>query len=669
VVYGLDFGTSCSSLVVGHPDGSTTLVCDPLVVGSHAGRIPSAIFIGEDGQVAVGTRANNLRGGARSRHFSELKRDLGASAIKVGEVRYEVHELVARILSYLRELAEQIAGPPLLTVCTVPATWKGHRRELMRQASELAGFDPTTTHFISEPEAAASYVISQLSLSERARNLLIYDFGGGTFDCAAVSARPDGSDVLETGGLAQLGGMDLDAIVLGFIEERFPESIAQLVSNDGQPEMELRRKHLHEHCEEIKIKLSARSLCSELLTELRPPTELKLTRAEFEPPVEMKVEETLLACDQMLERCGIAWKELDLVVPVGGSSLTPAVGRMLASRGQVVARVDEPDLAVVRGATQWARRISAERPLVHRMRTLALSKPMRRFDGLRAVNVIAFPPDSGAFAAGCADEVVRVWDLHTRGLTRHLHHGHWVTDVSYSGDGLHLVTAGRDGVVKIWGENDEPLREIPRRPGRPVAHKASLSRDGQIVAAHRGEAVEIVRKDGSVLHTIAADRTGGMAVGGDGRLVVVATAGKACVHDLQTGVRLREIANEAPWPGADLRDLAVSHDCTAVAGGCARTGKVFVWDSESGSDRFVASHSSGPAWAIGRVSVAFSADDRWLASVGGLWLRLWDLDAGGELCPPVALDAIARDVTFSQDGNYLAVAAGNGWRVWLTPGS
>jgi actin-like ATPase involved in cell morphogenesis len=661
-VYGVDFGMSNSSVMVGLADGTVVRVPDPM---SPAGRpsyqIPTALCLTEDGQFAVGIAAERIKVSRPEFYRGEFKRDLGKGPKRLGGDSYEVYQLVAEVLGFLRDLAGQVDGKPEAVMFTIPATWEKGNQALVSKAAEISGFDPGASSLISEPEAAAAYAIAELELSAGSGNFLIYDFGGGTFDCAIVVVRPDGSDVLGVSGIADLGGSTFDGVIRDIINERHPDVVAGIL-DDSEPTADilLRRITLRETCERIKIQLSSKRRHSEMLTGLRSQVFFELTRAELEARIKPKIDQTLTTCDDLLKSCGLEWDELSMVVPVGGCCHMPAVKKMLADGGRaVVAAVSEPDLAVVLGAVRLARRAVTGKKRTTRL----LPASARLLSAPRTINAIAVSPDGETLGAGCQDAGVREWNLRNGAITRRVRHGYWVTDVAYRpGADARLVTAARDGAVISWGPGNRPEIVIRSRGGQESAYHAAYSPDGRWMVTHRGETAEIRDgRTGAALRSVQADRLGGVAFGPDGKLVTTTRHGEVCLWDAETGACNLRLYARVAWPGADLRDAAISQDGTAVAAACARHGLIWVWDISRGGARFVVPH--GHVDVVTLVKLAFSPDGRWLVSAGGEMVCLWDAHRGVALGSPVMINGPATDVTFTPDGRRVAVSAGSTCRI------
>lgn len=178
------------------------------------------------------------------------------------------------------------------------------------------------------------------------------------------------------------------------------------------------------------------------------------------------------------------------------------------------------------------------------------------------VNMLTFSPDGMHLLTGGDDGSPRIWDTRSGALERTLHgHEGVVSDVSYSDDGRLIATAGSDGTVRIW----------PAEGGAPVilvghegaVNTANFDRGGdRIVSAGvdgtvriwdtaGGEALAVLQRyDGDAS---GADLGNGRAVvsAGDGVMRVAAcevcqgpedvlrVAGTRAQHDLTAAERRR----------------------------------------------------------------------------------------------------------------------------------
>ncbi|MFD9904866.1 Hsp70 family protein [Streptomyces sp. NPDC059063] len=362
VVYGIDFGTWASALVVlrqGHPP---LPVRDP--VSAHgATSVRSSVCLLPDGAMVVGQAAQNSRLRRPERFRAEFKREFGEPfPHRLGERRFSSEELTARVLGFLVEQARRaVAAEPDRVAITVPATWEQARTALMREAAEAAGLRPETVQVHTEPVAAAVYALHDHGMG-RERTILVYDLGGGTFDLAIARGTKDGLTVLGSpGGLPHVGGLAIDQTVLGLIRDRCPADALHSLRSSGTDapnrtaEVLRRRTQLAEACTAFKQQLSVASEHTDLLTMLDPPVEVTLTQAELGEAVRPLLADTVAECERVLRAHGLTWTDLDLIVPVGGSSRLPMVGELLAAgSGRTVLDVSEPELAVATGAARLA---------------------------------------------------------------------------------------------------------------------------------------------------------------------------------------------------------------------------------------------------------------------------------------------------------------------------
>ncbi|MFI6295872.1 Hsp70 family protein [Nonomuraea sp. NPDC050790] len=359
VVYGIDFGTSNSSIMVGLADGRIVVVPDPETPG--AAEIPTAV-LAAGGKLHVGTAARRLGPAYIQDYRTEFKRDFGDDApVHLDGRRYLVHELAAEVLRFLREQARRAAaGEPDVVVITVPVSWDAGNHDLMRQAAESAGFDPATVTLVSEPVAGVRGAVTGQRFFDE-QTILLYDLGGGTFDCALTRGTTDAGfrDVGRPGGISTLGGIDFDREILTAIRQRHPEQVDGLFA-DPEPGVAVlrRRLGLRDTCEKIKHALSEREEHEALLSELDPPVLFRMTRDELGALLDKSLAETVDECERLLGDQELAWSDVTKVIPVGGSSRLPMVHAQISRRsGVTVLKVEEPELAVVRGAVHLAMEI------------------------------------------------------------------------------------------------------------------------------------------------------------------------------------------------------------------------------------------------------------------------------------------------------------------------
>lgn len=366
--HAIDFGTSTSSIVVSEPGGALTPIRDPALSGGPP-YVRTALCVRPDGRVAVGQEAENLKRLYPGAYRSEFKRDFGdQSQTAPGGVAMTADQMAVHVIRFLRQLAEQaVPGKASHVVATVPASWAGGKRDLMRKVLERAGYgEGTEIELISEPVAAVAYAFSGHEPLRQQLSLLVYDLGGGTFDCAIARGDTGWFDVLGyPDGAPDIGGGAFDRRLLRLIRDRYPDSLPPpLDANADDPDVIRRWLSLKDTCEAIKWRLTEEDSTEELLTELTPNRYLTLSRAEFEATIRPLLDETLDICERLLkEQFDMGWADVDRIVPVGGSSSIPMVGELITRRsGRPVLSIDTPEMAVVLGAAQWGRELHGTAP-------------------------------------------------------------------------------------------------------------------------------------------------------------------------------------------------------------------------------------------------------------------------------------------------------------------
>jgi hypothetical protein len=345
---GVDFGTTHTVAALSFPDGRV----QPLLFESNP-LLPSAVFAEEGRRLLVGRDAERSSRVDPARFEPNPKRRVDEGTVLLGGMEFTTANLVAAVLHRVYEEAVRVAGgPPAATVLTHPADWAATRLQVLAEAAGQAGIGAVT--LVPEPLAAAAYFSSVLRHRVAAgAALVVYDFGGGTFDISVIRRRPDGGwDVVATEGLDDVGGIDLDAAVV----ERVGASVApadpvrwQRLMRAGTPEEQRRRRLLWDEVRTAKEQLS-RTAVAVVHVPLFD-TDVHVTREEFEQLARPWLERTVALTAATLFRTGLRPDQLAGVVLVGGSSRIPMVATLLHQRlGMAPTVLDQPELVVAQGS-------------------------------------------------------------------------------------------------------------------------------------------------------------------------------------------------------------------------------------------------------------------------------------------------------------------------------
>jgi molecular chaperone DnaK len=364
-IIGIDLGTTNS--VVSIMEGDTPIV----IVNDEGTRTTPSVVGFKDGDRMVGAPArrqaitnpeNTVYSIKRfmGATFDECQKEVGHVAYKVvkgdsGDCRVEIEgkaysapEISAIILQKLKRQAEKYLGCEVTeAVITVPAYFNDAQRQATKDAGQIAGLE--VKRIINEPTAAAlSYGIDRPD----DEIVVVYDFGGGTFDVSILEVGDSVVEVKSTSGDTHLGGDDVDQIIIEWLVSSFKGDTGIDLSAD---KMVLQR--LKDAAEKAKIELSSSQSTSINLPFLTADAtgpkhlEMKLSRAQFEQMIEPIVERTLGPCRAALKDAGLQASQIDEVILVGGSTRIPlVVEKVKALFGKAPNATVNPDEVVAMGA-------------------------------------------------------------------------------------------------------------------------------------------------------------------------------------------------------------------------------------------------------------------------------------------------------------------------------
>jgi hypothetical protein len=353
--YGIDFGTSTSAIIVVDAEGTVTRISDP--ESAHTSyTFPSSAFVNAQGDLLVGTAAERQKRLDLSAFRTEFKREFRSTVPnQLGNRSLRTDELVTALLKRLRECAlDRIPGPAQQVVITIPASWDEVQRRRMTDAAAAAGFDPATVVLLPEPVAALRYAFDRdLLIAET--TVLVYDLGGGTFDC--VLARGNTAEgyavVGRPGGCPDIGGIDFTTALMKKVahdlEPPRPDWLEIDPDDDQASRMYL---SFRDECESAKRVLSTQASAWLHLPEGDP---VEVDQATLEDSIGQMLEETIASCEQLLRTADLTWEDIGQVVPVGGSTRLTLIAKLLRDSANRVVKVAEPELAVALGAALHAK--------------------------------------------------------------------------------------------------------------------------------------------------------------------------------------------------------------------------------------------------------------------------------------------------------------------------
>jgi molecular chaperone DnaK len=254
--------------------------------------------------------------------FEMRKASNGGIEVQMGDAWYRPEEISAMILQKMKQDAEARIGEPITdAVITVPAYFNDSQRAATRDAGKIAGLE--VKRIINEPTAAAlAYGFNK----KKDEKIVVFDFGGGTFDISVLEVGDDVIEVRATDGDAHLGGKDLDQKIIDFLALEFKKESGVDVRTDA-----LARQRLDEAAEKAKIELST-AVETEVNIPFITSTDagpqhllIKLSRAKLEEISQEFIDRAISITKRAMEASPFKVGDINEVVLVGGQTRMPAM--------------------------------------------------------------------------------------------------------------------------------------------------------------------------------------------------------------------------------------------------------------------------------------------------------------------------------------------------------
>ena len=236
-------------------------------------------------------------------------------------------------------------------VITVPGYFNNTQRQATKDAGEIAGLN--VMRIINEPTAAAiAYGLHEISEMKEAKNILVFDHGGGTFDVSLLTMDNDDNksiDILAVYGDSHLGVVEFTNKLVTYMQHVVKTKHGADISNDKRA-----MKRLHNAWEKVKILLSSTSEANIDLDELAPNVDFleTVTRVKFEDLCQNIFSKIIEPLQSVLGEAKLYKCEIDEVVLVGGSTRIPKIQELVSNffDGKNLNRSINPDEAVACGA-------------------------------------------------------------------------------------------------------------------------------------------------------------------------------------------------------------------------------------------------------------------------------------------------------------------------------
>jgi heat shock 70kDa protein 1/2/6/8 len=367
VIIGIDLGTTYSAVSV-YKNGS----CEIITNDQGNRTTPSWVAFTETEKL-VGEAAKNQVNSNPENTIFDIKRFMGLTyddpkvQAEIKRMPYKVinknnkphvqvqfkgetkefspEQISAFILTKMKQTAEDFLGHSVhRAVITVPAYFSDAQRQATKDAGQIAGL--TVERIVNEPTAAAlAYGLDK----KGERNVLIFDFGGGTHDISVLNIDDGVFEVLGTGGNVHLGGEDIDDRLTDYFAEEFKRQ-HKLDIRDNKRSV----RRLKTECEKAKRVLSSSAVATVQLESLYQGIDFssKLTRAKFETLCGDIFRDTMKPIDQVLSDAGIDKSQIHDIVLVGGSTRNTKISQLLSEyfNGKELCKGVNPDEVVAVGA-------------------------------------------------------------------------------------------------------------------------------------------------------------------------------------------------------------------------------------------------------------------------------------------------------------------------------
>jgi len=349
-IIGIDLGTSNSA-------ASVVEAGKPVMIPSAEGTVvgggkafPSYVAFSKEGELLVGEPARRQAVTNPENTVTTFKRKMGTKEkITLAGKEYTPQQLSAFLLQKIKKDTEAFLGQPIQqAVITTPAYFNDAQRQATKDAGAIAGLE--VTRLINEPTAASlAYGIDKAGREEK---ILVFDFGGGTLDVTLMDFGQGVFEVKSTSGDTQLGGTDMDEVLVDYIADEFKKEQGIDLKQDKTA-----LQRVKEAAEKAKIELS-----STLETEINLPflsadtagpkhLQMRITRAKLEELVQPIVEKCRQPMEQALTDAKLTPQDITKILLVGGPTRMPLVQKFVEDYvGKKIERGVDPMECVALGA-------------------------------------------------------------------------------------------------------------------------------------------------------------------------------------------------------------------------------------------------------------------------------------------------------------------------------
>ncbi len=362
---GIDIGTSNTSIAVNNGSSIYALNVSEGAVSIYGGEkmLPSAVYADdESGNLILGHAAYSIRMNHPERFAHEFKREFGNDIpLVLGEQQYSVDQIYKKFFRKLMDFAEKV-GTVTDACITHPADYPPKTVARLENIAKYAGIPNIT--MVDEPSAAAASYITKADIAEGA-SVLVYDFGGGTFDVSFIEKTKTGfRHLTKPLGLSDCGGSDFDRLILDDIVETLTRECGEDMEKLLQDEDFALRfmPQMLERAITAKITLSQSNVYSETFFLGYSKVNYSITREKFNGMIAPYVDRTCELVKKIIGTAGKTKSGVKKVLLIGGSCRIPYIRSRISEMfsADKIVDVENPELAVCLGAAGYSSYLNIE---------------------------------------------------------------------------------------------------------------------------------------------------------------------------------------------------------------------------------------------------------------------------------------------------------------------
>ena len=366
IKYGIDLGTTNSAIAV-IEKGESSIVKNQ----QNKDTTPSCVQFRKQ-RISVGDRAYNQLNqdklialkkgqGSQSNTFVEFKRTMGTDTKYFSSDMnkdFLSEDLSAEVLKILKSFPQEVNFKS--AVITIPAMFNDNQKAATKKAASLAGF--SQVELLQEPIAAAmAYGIDE---QVKDGKIIIFDFGGGTFDVCLVNIEDGIMQVKDTAGDNWLGGKNLDqAIVDEILLENIKENYTIDSFLNDETKKSLLKEALKVIAEQIKINLSF-SETYDIISDIGDYPEddngeeieldFSVTSEKLKSVLSPVFQKAIDITKDLLNRNNLDGNSISDLILVGGPTFSPILRELITNQIRKPNTKVDPMTVVARGAAVFA---------------------------------------------------------------------------------------------------------------------------------------------------------------------------------------------------------------------------------------------------------------------------------------------------------------------------